>query len=289
MKPRSLKSEFPLDPAALEILRAVTDEAAAAGIECMIVGAAARDILLTHVFGIPPRRATHDVDFAVAVESWAQFEQLKAALSAREGFALSERMKQRLYYGGEEKERGHPLDLVPFGGIATDRNEIAWPPDMAVTMNVAGYQEVLRSAELVELAPGFIARVASLPGLAILKLVAWSDRGAANPKDAQDLYQIMTRYADAGNTDRLYEAEYVLLEDARYDPEIAGVCLLGKDTARLASEATYEQLIKILEQDYDRLAIEMVKSIRHVDDAQDKVEVRLQQFKAGMRMRAVKK
>jgi predicted nucleotidyltransferase len=48
-----------------------------------------------------------------------------------------------------------------------------------------------------------LLRVASLPGLAILKLVAWADRGAANAKDAHDLYQLMTNYAAAGNSGRL--------------------------------------------------------------------------------------
>ena len=33
----------------------------------MLVGATARDILLNHVFGMAARRATHDLDFAVAV------------------------------------------------------------------------------------------------------------------------------------------------------------------------------------------------------------------------------
>jgi len=45
----------------------------------------------------------------------------------------------------------------------------------------------------------------------------------------------------------------------------------------------------ILEQDYDRLALEMVKSIRHADDAQAKVEVRMRQFKAGMLTRSIGK
>lgn len=289
MKPHSLKPEFPLDPTALEILCAVSAEAASAGIECMIVGATARDILLTHIFGIPPRRATNDVDFAVTIENWDQFEQLKSRLSARKGFDTCERMKQRLYYREHEKDHGYPLDLVPFGGVTHNTNEIAWPPDMQATMNVAGYQEVLRAAEQVELAPGCIAKVASLTGLAILKLIAWSDRGSSNPKDAHDLYQIMTKYADAGNVDRLYDSEFTLLEAAGYDPEIAGACLLGKDAALLASETTYQQLMAILEQDYDRLALEMVKSIRHADDAQARVDVRMRQFKAGMLMRAIGK
>lgn len=289
MKLHSIKPEFPLDPTALEILRAVTEAAAAAGIECMIVGATARDLLLTHVFGIPPRRATYDVDFAVAVESWDQFEQLKSQLSTRNGFEPSERMKQRLYYGGQKKEHGYPIDLVPFGGLAHHKNEIVWPPDMKVSMNVAGYQEVLGATEQVELAPGLTVKVASLAGLAILKLIAWSDRGSANPKDAHDLYQLMTQYANAGNSDRLYDTEFAILEAANYDPEIAGACLLGQDATRLASEATYRQLMTILERDHDRLTLEMVKSIRHAEEAQNTVDVRLCQFKAGMLMRSTDK
>lgn len=42
----------------------------------------------------------------------------------------------------------------------------------------------------------------------------------------------------------------------------------------------------ILERSYDHLALEMVKSIRHADDAQDKVGARLHQFKTVMLTRA---
>ena len=245
----------------------------------------ARDLLLTHVFGIPARRATHDVDFAVAVEDWNQFEDLKTRLLAREGFDTSERMKQRLYYDGEKKEAGYPIDLVPFGGITQGTDEISWPPDMAVTMNVVGYGEVLAAAVSVEIAEGVNIRVASLPGLAILKLVAWSDRGASNSKDAQDLYHLMANYAQAGNIDRLYGDEFPMLEAAEHDPDIAGACLLGKDVALLANESTRLALKKILEESYDALALEMVKSIRMMEDASERVETRLRNFVAGIDMR----
>lgn len=274
-----------LDTILLTVLQAVAEEAASAGIDCMLVGATARDLLLTHVFGIPARRATHDVDFAVAVEDWDQFEDLKTRLLAREGFDTSERMKQRLYYGGEKKETGYPIDLVPFGGITQGTDEISWPPDMAVTMNVVGYGEVLAAAVSVEIAEGVNIRVASLPGLAILKLVAWSDRGASNPKDAQDLYHLMANYAQAGNFDRLYGDEFPMLEAADHDPDIAGACLLGKDVALLATESTRLALKKILAQSYDGLALEMVKSIRMMEDASERVETRLRNFVAGIDMR----
>lgn len=282
MKLHRIRPDHSLAPAVLDILRAVHQETAALGINYMIVGATARDILLTHVHGIAQRRATHDIDLAVAAESWGQFERLKSALATRDGFAASERMQQRIYYGGQEKEQGYPLDFVPFGGVERATNEIAWPPDMAVIMNVAGYEEVLRSSESVELELGLIVRVASLAGIAVLKLVAWSDRGKENPKDAHDLYQLMTNYADAGNTDRLYGDDFSILEAADYDPDPAGACLLGIDIARLASEAMRKHLLAILEQGHEPLSREMVKSIQHTNEPQAAVELRMRQFRAGL-------
>jgi predicted nucleotidyltransferase len=49
-------------------------------------------------------------------------------------------------------------------------------------MNVAGYREALAAAPAVEIQPGFVVRVVSLPGLAILKLFAWADRGTEDPQ-----------------------------------------------------------------------------------------------------------
>lgn len=59
------QSERPLDPMAVEILRVVQHVIAARGLSCIVVGATARDILLTHVHGLPATRATRDIDFRV--------------------------------------------------------------------------------------------------------------------------------------------------------------------------------------------------------------------------------
>jgi predicted nucleotidyltransferase len=47
-----------------------------------------------------------------------------------------------------------------------------------------------------------------------LKLIAWSDRGRETVKDASDIYHLLTAYADARNTDRLYENELDLADEA---------------------------------------------------------------------------
>ena len=274
MSPRSIRADRPVDPITIEILREVAAAAEAEGIDHMLVGATARDVLMTHVFGLEVRRATHDVDFAVAVKDWEQFEALRARLLARTTFKDDGRAQQRLYYQGEKGDYNYHLDLVPFGAISKGSNEIAWPPELTMIMNVAGYEDVLAAAELVEFSPGFIQKVVSVAGLAILKIVAWSDRGRENPKDAQDLVFIMDNYAVAGNFDRVYEVDGVI-EAGDNDPDVAGVYLLGLDIRRVASENTLDVLQQIIERDFDRLVTEMIKPLRHFENIEERVTLRL--------------
>jgi len=281
LSPRSIRVDRPVDPITIEILRQVAAAAEIEGIDHMLVGATARDVLLTHVFGLEVRRATHDVDFAVAVKDWAQFEALRAGLQARKTFKDGGRAKQRLYYKGEKGEYDYPIDLVPFGAISKGANEIAWPPDLKTIMSVAGYEDVLAAAELVEFSPGFIQKVGSIAGLAILKIVAWSDRGRENPKDAQDLVCIMDSYAVAGNFDRVYEVDGVI-EAGDHDPDIAGVYLLGLDIRRVASENTLDVVKQIIERDFDRLLTEMIKPLRHLQNVEERVTSRLRLLQQGL-------
>lgn len=280
MIPHSIRHEHPVDALIVDILRCVAEEARAEGIDYMLVGATARDILLTHVYGLATRRATYDVDFAVAVRDWDQFNVLRSRLIARGTFTSAGKAQQRLYYQVNSGDMEYPLDLVPFGAIAQGSSAIAWPPDMKIVMNVAGYDDVLAAAELVNLAPDFAGKIVSLAGLAILKLVAWSDLGRANPNDAHDLIQLMNSYAVAGNFDRVYDEG--VIEAGEYDPELAGVYLLGKDIRLISSADTCELLKLIITRDFARLAMEMVKQLRHFDDAEGQVGARLRLLLAGM-------
>ena len=245
----------------------------------MLVGATARDILLKHVFGLVPERATRDVDFAVAVRDWQQFDELRNALLA-DGPFIAGKAPQCLYFQEKGTSLGVPVDLVPFGGVAQG-NEIAWPPDMQIVMNVAGYADAIAAGESVEFAPDCTGKVVSLAGLAVLKLVAWSERGRENSKDASDLFYLMNHYADAGNTDRIYD-ETDLIEAVDYDPVLAGIALLGKDMVCLAGHETIELLKQIVDRDFDRLALAMMRSQRALDDISRQVESRLRLLRAWL-------
>lgn len=139
-----------------------------------------------------------------------------------------------------------PVDFIPFRGVASEGKTIAWPPDGDFVMNVAGFEETLEAALSIELEPGLVISVASVPGLAILKILEWGDRHVVNNKDAADLYKILTTFDSAGNQDRLFDQEIELLEAVGHDLTLAGAQLLGRDAARIADSdmlkaASYEE------------------------------------------------
>jgi predicted nucleotidyltransferase len=239
--PHSITPSKPVDPSTIRVLRAVNHVASALNCPFFVAGATARDLMLVNVYGLRPGRATRDIDFGIAVESWDQFQGLKERMTATGRFAADSKAQQRLVYTDRATGFSIPVDLIPFRGVASANQMIAWPPDRDVVLNVAGFEEAWGSSLPVEVEDGFTVRVASVPGLALLKLIAWADRGVQNNKDAADLYRLLATYSEAGNLDRLYDQESALLESVLFDLEIAGAELLGRDVARIYPAATMEQ------------------------------------------------
>jgi predicted nucleotidyltransferase len=218
-------------------MRHVDQVARSHNLRYFVAGALARVILLEHVHGQSPGPATRDIDFGVTVKDWATFQSLKDGLIETGAFETAPGAVQRLTY---LRSAHRPwIDLVPFGGIEQDGRMIAWPPDRAMVMNVAGFSEAADAAVEVEIVPGLTVAVASLPALAVLKLITWLDRWPENRgKDAQDFFHILSRYAEAGNMDRLYDSEQALMTRADFDPDLAGAGLLGREAAQLCLPET---------------------------------------------------
>ena len=227
------------------MIAAVQADGQAQGLDPLLVEAAARYLLLVHVHGQRVRRATKDVDFAVALASWEAFEQLQARLVQDHGFADDPSQRQRLTFRAKGDGAGTTIDLVPFGeDLQVSRRGLLWPPEMDVYMTVSGFEEALGSALLVELQEGLQVKVASLAGLTILKLFAWGDRRLRGNKDAVDLQTLMRSYGAAGNFDRLTDPDQALDRHLELggDEEKTGAWLLGLDCGGLASAETAEGL-----------------------------------------------
>jgi predicted nucleotidyltransferase len=221
-KPRFIAPVKPVDPLTRGVLRCVDQVAAVVASRYFVVGAMARDLVLVHTFGLPPGRATRDIDFGFMVGNWEQFQALKIALVETGEFDAAPHDAHRLSWKDPETGAIISVDLIPFGGVASEDQTIAWPPNRDLVMSVAGFEEAWESALRLQIEDGLVVRVASIPGLSVLKLIAWERRRNENNKDAADLRHLLLYYGDAGNLDRLYEQEMLLLEAAGFDIELAG-------------------------------------------------------------------
>lgn len=280
LKPRP---DRPIDGISLIVMRAVADAAAQLGLATFMMGATARIILLEHVFGLQPGRATRDIDFAFALENWNQFQDLKRHLTSSAPCHELASVVQRLIFKPADSRHDYVVDLIPFGGLEGADNSIAWPPDMSVLINVAGYRDAHAAAVPVELEPGLVIPIASIPGIAVMKLFAWVDRGQEDPKDAMDLVTLLRQYHEAGNQDRVYEDALPALETVAYDIELTGAWLLGWDASTMASTETRRRLDALFAQPtlMGRLATDMARALRARDDALGYSRALLEQFQRG--------
>ncbi len=234
-----------IDRKTVAVLSDICQSADKLKIPFFIVGAFARDILLQHAYGIHTPRATMDIDFSIFITNWDQFDELKTVLLRPEKFSPTKQTQRLLY------ENEYPVDIVPFGGIAKEDGFISWPPEHAIEMNIAGFQECYKHAISVQLRsnPDLIVKVVSLAGLAILKIIAWENDMERRSKDAADLFCIIKNYIEAGNMERFFEEEGDILKKEESDYDRASAHFLGRDMVKLAEPRTKASLIHILKRE----------------------------------------
>lgn len=279
----SVRSDRPVDAITVAVSREIAKVAQELKLPYFLVGAMARDIILTHVFGLDTGLATRDVDFGVAVKDWDEFNGIKVLLIKTGRFTAAPNIQQRVYFQPNSGSSGYPVDIIPFGGVEDPPLSIAWPPGQSEIMSVIGYDEALATALLVQVEAGLTVSVASLPGLALLKLFAWRDRHAETRKDAQDLAILFRHYVAAGNQGRLYDTEMSLLQMVDFDVDLAGARLLGKDVRRIAADATLARANALLDNAplMERLVTHMSVAFQTAEDSVEAALRLLAQFKSG--------
>ena len=194
-----------------------------------VIGATARDIVVKQLLDMSSRRKTRDLDLAIAITNWQEFDEVKDSLVA-DGFEKDPNKHQRFYYDDYE------IDVVPYGYVAKEDDNIYWPPEETIAMSVKGFDEVLSDAITVDFDNKFSIKIASLHGLFLLKFNAWMDRHLVTSKDAEDMSFILSNYLMA-NLDR--EAYMEVYDWGNFDEYVAGAYWLAHDLADLL---TTEQL-----------------------------------------------
>ena len=212
-----------------DTLQALSECYAKMKMELYVVGAAARDITM-HLLNIQsvPRR-TLDLDVAVALKNWKQYNQLSDILLLRDFVKASE--KQRFYYEGVRPYK-YEVDIVPFGMIA-EREQVVWPPDGSPVMSVRCFDDVMQHADTVYVDDIFSFRITSLSGQFLIKLDTWSDRHALTKKDAADMVFFLQNVYVAYALSRTEFPPEIDVDANRFDVVVAGAEWMASDLKQM--------------------------------------------------------
>ena len=191
-----------------------------------LIGANALSLQLLRQ-GEPPIRATKDIDFAVMVSSFDQYDAVRDELLAT-GFH-----EAQLPYTLRHVEYNVVIDLLPFGKIE-EKDKVRFH-ERQVDLVVLGFKEILSEAETIMLESQEIS-VPPLPGIVLLKLISWSDRPEMRSSDLDDIYHIITVYHDL-SFDEITEQHSELLLSEPYDTKLIAARLLGRKMAPILQKS----------------------------------------------------
>jgi len=123
---------------AISAIKKITEDL---GIKFFVVGLTSRDFVLTCLYGVKAPRMTLDIDFGVEIKDWESYLKIEKGLIGPGQFKQSKE-KQRFLF------EDTIIDIIPFGDISNDENQISWPPDYSVIMSVSGFEEAYQHATL---------------------------------------------------------------------------------------------------------------------------------------------
>lgn len=271
-----------IDDFTVAVFETIANVAESLSIPFFVIGATARDMILMYGYDIQTIRATHDIDFGVQVSDWEQYNRLKEGLVATKKFRSTNEAQRLLY---EESLR---IDVIPFGPIADPNNSLTWPPEYETEMNILGFEESYLHSLTVRLRanPILDMQVATLSGLAVMKIISWNDRYPGSDRDAKDLALLMRTYLDAGNNERLFTEEVDLVENEDFDYVRAGARLLGRDIVAILQPKTKNTVLEILnhetgEKDRYRLVEDIIKGSTALYDFDELLQL-LEELKSGI-------
>lgn len=199
------------------------------GIDFYLVGAVARDAWMSGINKIAPRRTTGDIDFAVLINDKGLYEQLKEYLINEEGFQPTKENAFVLIKDNTE------VDLMPFGAIEDEQSRVTVQGTGYTSIHVPGFKEVYE-ADLPEinLDGDHTFKFSTLPGIVLLKLLAWDDRPEARRDDIRDISDILNHFFDMYDNE-IWENHNDLFE-AEADLKLIAARVMGREIKKITTQ-----------------------------------------------------
>lgn len=186
------------------------------GTKFSLIGAAGLTCQMEHFY-----RQTADLDLAVAVS----LDSLPATFEGLPGWRHRAGLEYRW-----ESPAGVKVDIIPAGPDHVAAGHVTWRNGH--TMSLVGIDHAFSNVHALQLAPDLTVNVATVPVIALLKVVAYEEHPAQRERDLGDIAHILA-YHVPDNDPRRYSDE--VFEAGLRGEEVSGF-LLGRDLARLVNQ-----------------------------------------------------
>jgi predicted nucleotidyltransferase len=200
----------------------------------LLIGARARLFIFDSQYNIQGR-ATTDWDVAVQLDNWERYRTLGAEMTTGEAPRFR---RTKVIHKFIHLETGLEVDVIPFGNISNENQEITWPDGNQ--MSTLGLQEAFLNAK-IEKIDEIELPIASLADFLALKLLAWNER--RETKDLEDIIFVLQNYQE---DERVFEELSGEISKGQIEFDDAAIVLLGRDIQKVFREQTLNRVGEIV-------------------------------------------
>ena len=168
-------------------------------------------------------RQTYDLDLSVSIS----VEEYASDLKKLRGWIPDPQFEPRWVAPG-----GVRIDIIPAGSGLLSAGELVWPRS-GVRMSLIGLRLAFENNEKLRLAENLEVRIAKMPVIAILKMIAYQDKPAERQRDLADLAYLLEEFL-SDDDPRRFDDE-VFRQGLAYEETSA--FFLGKEIGRIVNEA----------------------------------------------------
>jgi len=243
-------------------------------IEFFIVGAIARNIW--YVSNDKNSRGTKDIDFGVYISDVKKYNELKTVL--REKYKYQESKENAFCLITRDEKQ---IDLLPFGEIENEGQVIIEGQGLT-TVKLDGFKEAFEfGTEEIKIG-NETYKSCSIPGVMILKLIAYDDRPDKRIKDIVDINSICLNYPSL-ESDFIWSNHFDLYEGNLEHAEV-GIIVLGREMKKLVKDnkELVKRLIKIMDKAINEESPMLTIMIQNVEtETIDKKKSIIEKLKLG--------
>lgn len=222
-----------------EVLQTIASACNKLDVDFFLVGAVARNIWFAK--GDKDAGGTRDIDFGIYVTDQETYNQLKMNLINEFKYIQA---SDNVF--GLDTPDGKRIDLLPFGEIAHD-GELIMEGRGMTKIRLDGFEEAYLHGSILAEIEKDSYRACSIPGIVILKLIAYDDRPDRRIKDIKDINRICEHYPDI-ETNMIWEEHSDLYND-KLDHSEVSMIVLGRLMQRIMKEnqALSKRVVSIID------------------------------------------